>query len=114
MLVDYPPAGWSLPTHLHRGVSKTIYVLRGEFEMSIGGERSSFAAGEIAHVPADVIHSGGNVGALPGQRIVIFSPRGMESFFLEVGAANEDAYIEPAAALAAAMRHGWRFTHPGT
>jgi quercetin dioxygenase-like cupin family protein len=109
MLVDHPPAGWSLPAHLHHGVAETIHILQGEFEMTIDGERTRLDAGETAHIPPDVIHAGGNVGALPGRRIVIFSPGGMEDFFLEVGAPSDDADIAPAYAAAAATRHGWKF-----
>lgn len=109
LLVDHPPAGWSLPAHLHRGVAETIHVLEGEFEMTIAGRSSRLGAGETVHVPADVVHAGSNVGSGPGRRIVIFSPAGMEDFFLEVGAPSAEATAEPLAALASATRHGWRF-----
>lgn len=109
MLVDHPPAGWSLPAHRHHGASETIHVLDGEFEMTVGGRRSRLAAGETVHVPAGVVHAGANLGAHPGRRIVVFSPAGMEDFFLEVGAPSADTGIEPAAALASAARHGWEF-----
>ena len=109
LLVDQPPAGWSLPAHLHRGVAETIHVVEGEFEMTIAGRRSRLGAGETVHVPADVVHAGGNVGPGPGRRIVVFSPAGMEDFFLEVGAPSAEATAGPSAALASANRHGWRF-----
>src|SRR5207302_3373078 len=59
LLVDEPPAGWSLPPHLHRGVAETIHIVEGEFEMEVGGQRSSLVAGQTIYVPADVVHSGG-------------------------------------------------------
>jgi quercetin dioxygenase-like cupin family protein len=37
LLVDHPPAGWSLPMHLHRGAAETIYIVDGEFEMQVAG-----------------------------------------------------------------------------
>jgi mannose-6-phosphate isomerase-like protein (cupin superfamily) len=111
LLVDHPPAGWSLPSHLHRGVAETIHIIDGEFEITVDGNRSRLSAGETIHVPADVIHSGGNVGSGAGRRLVIFSPAGMESFFLEAGSHSEEVEPEPAAALAAAARHGWRFVN---
>jgi quercetin dioxygenase-like cupin family protein len=109
MLVDHPLVGWSLPAHLHRGVTETIHILSGEFEMTIDGRRSRLLEGQTAHIPPDVIHAGGNVGPLPGRRLVIFAPAGMERFFLEVGGASEHAEIEPAAVLDSAIRHGWEF-----
>jgi quercetin dioxygenase-like cupin family protein len=109
LLVDHPPAGWSLPVHRHAGVAETIHVLEGDFEMTVDGQRSRLEAGQTIHVPADVLHAGGNVGAATGRRVVIFNPAGMEDFFLEIGAASADAKAAPADALAAAKRHGWRF-----
>src|SRR5205823_2016703 len=93
-----------------RGVAETIHVVEGEFEMEIDGQRSRLSAGETIHVPADVAHSGGNVGEAWGRRIVMFSPAGMEQFFRDAGAPSEDAEVEPTAALAVAVRHGWKFT----
>jgi quercetin dioxygenase-like cupin family protein len=109
LLVDYPPAGWSLPPHLHRGVAETIYVVDGEFETTVEGQSSRLGAGETIHVPADVIHSGGNVGDDTGRRVVIFSPGGMEQFFLELGTDSPDQEVDVRDAVAAAIRHGWRF-----
>jgi quercetin dioxygenase-like cupin family protein len=109
LLVDYPPVGWSLPTHRHHGVAETILVLEGEFEMTVAGERSRLVPGQTVHVAADVVHAGANLGDVPGRRVVIFSPAGMETFFLEVGKPSPGTKIDLGAAVAAASRHGWEF-----
>jgi len=67
------------------------------------------AAGQTIHVPRGVIHSGSIVGQQPGRRVVIFTPAGMERFFLEAGASTPDTPVDLAAALASATRHGWEF-----
>lgn len=77
--------------------------------MEVEGQQSYLAAGETIHVPRGVIHSGANLGQQPGRRIVLFSPAGMERFFLEAGAPTPGSEIDPAAALASATRHGWEF-----
>jgi len=59
LLVDHPPAGWSLPAHLHHGCAETIHIIEGEFEMRIDGERSLLHAGETTHIPCDVGREGG-------------------------------------------------------
>jgi quercetin dioxygenase-like cupin family protein len=109
LLVDRPPPGWSLPNHLHHGVAETIYIVGGEFEMTVDGESSILQAGQTVHVPADVVHSGGNVGQATGHRVVIFSPAGMENFFLEVGAPTAETEIDVREAVASAVLHGWEF-----
>jgi len=109
LLLDHPPAGWSLPAHRHRGEAETIHVIEGEFEMEIDGQRSRLAAGQTIHVPRGVVHAGANVGTATGRRVVIFSPGGLERFFLETGARSADADVDLAAALESANRHGWEF-----
>lgn len=109
LLVDEPSAGWALPSHRHRDEAETIHVIEGRFEMTVDGERRELAEGETIHVPAGVSHSGRNVGTDPGKRVVIFSPGGMERFFLEVGQADPNAKIDLQAALEASARYGWEF-----
>jgi quercetin dioxygenase-like cupin family protein len=113
LLVDEPPAGWSLPAHLHHGMAETVHVVEGDFEMTIAGNRAVFGAGQTAHVPAGTIHTSSNLGATPGRRIVIFSPAGMEDFFLEAGVRSPEAQVDLQATVALAVRHGWEFVQHG-
>jgi len=108
LLVDHPPAGWALPAHRHRNEAETIHILEGSFEIEVDGVRSRIDAGQTIHVPCGAIHSGANVGTGTGRRIVIFSPAGMERFFLEAGAAEPDR-VDLAVALDSAISHGWEF-----
>jgi quercetin dioxygenase-like cupin family protein len=109
LLVDEPPAGWSLPAHLHADAAETIHVLEGEFEMTVGGAGERIGAGQTLHIPAGIVHAGANVGDSPGRRVLIFSPAGIEGFFREAGTASPDVEVDRRAALDAATRHGWRF-----
>jgi quercetin dioxygenase-like cupin family protein len=109
LLVDHPPPGWSLPAHLHRGTAETIHVVEGEFEMQVAGRSARLGAGQTLHVPPDTVHAGGNVGATQGKRVLLFSPAGMERFFLEAGAPSAEEQADAAALLASARRHGWEF-----
>jgi quercetin dioxygenase-like cupin family protein len=109
LLVDYPPPGWFLPPHRHLNEAETIYVVEGEFEMEVDGRASSLAPGQSLHVPRGVVHSSRNVGTTPGQRVLIFSPAGLEGFFLEAGAPTPDEEVDASAAGAAAQRYGMEF-----
>jgi quercetin dioxygenase-like cupin family protein len=110
LLVDRPPAGWSLPAHRHRNEAETIHIVEGEFEIVVDGARSRLSPGQTIHVPRGVVHSGANVGGQAGHRVLLFSPAGMERFFAEAGAAQSDIEIDAASMLASAVRHGWEFT----
>jgi quercetin dioxygenase-like cupin family protein len=109
LLVDYPPAGWSLPVHRHANEAETIHIVEGDFEMELDGAPTKLSAGETIHIAQGVAHSGGNVGQRTGRRVVIFSPAGMERFFLEAGQPTADSQPDLAAVLASATRHGWQF-----
>jgi quercetin dioxygenase-like cupin family protein len=109
LIVDEPPPGWALPTHLHSTEAETIHVMDGEFEIVVDGEVLRLGPGETAHVPRGVLHSSRNVGDRPGRRVLLFHPAGIEGFFLEVGAGIPGESAEPAAIADAAARHGWRF-----
>lgn len=84
-------------------------MVEGDFEMTIGGETERLGPGQTVHIPPGVVHSGGNVGDHTGERVLIFSPAGIERFFREAGAASPDATADRAAILDAARRHGWEF-----
>ena len=109
LLVDHPPAGWSLPPHRHANEAETIHIVEGEFEMELEGARARLSAGETIHIPRGAVHSGGNVGETVGRRVVIFSPAGMERFFLEAGQPTAESEPDLAAVLESATRHGWEF-----
>ena len=108
-LIDEPPAGWSLPPHRHANEAETIHVLGGSFEMEIDGQHVTMRAGDTVHVPVGVTHSGGNIGTETGKRLVIFTPAGIDGFFLEVGKPRPGAAFAASEVLAAARRWGWEF-----
>ena len=109
LLVDEPPVGWSLPAHRHSNEAETIHIVEGEFVVEIDGAVRQLCAGETVHVPRGAVHSSANIGARPGRRVVMFSPAGMERFFLEAGVPRADSEIDLRGALASAVRHGWEF-----
>jgi quercetin dioxygenase-like cupin family protein len=111
LLVDHPPAGWSLPAHRHRNEAETIHVVEGDFAIEVDGRLTQLSAGETIHVPPGAVHASANVGQHPGRRVLLFSPAGMERFFLEAGTATP-AESDRASVLASAIRHGWEFTTP--
>src|SRR5712691_8496970 len=109
LLVDEPPAGWSLPPHRHLDAAETIHIVAGDFEMDVGGMRSRMSPGHTLHIPRGAVHTGANVGRQTGRRVVLFSPAGMERFFLEAGLPEAGAAHDLAVVLDSARRHGWEF-----
>lgn len=110
LLVDEPPASYSLPLHLHRNEAETVHIVDGEFELEVAGSRHHVGPGQTIHIPRGIVHGSRNVGGQPGRRVLLFSPAGIERFFLETGASSPDIKIDQVAALESASRHGWVFT----
>jgi mannose-6-phosphate isomerase-like protein (cupin superfamily) len=109
LLVDEPPMSWSLPAHRHSNEAETLHVLEGDFEIVIDGKRSRLSTGETVHIPRGAVHSSSNVGRQTGRRLILFSPAGLERFFLEIGSPTPGGEADVAATLACAARHGWEF-----
>lgn len=112
LLVDHPPVGWSLPAHRHEHESETIHVVEGRFEMVVAGVRTEVGPGESVHVPRGVEHSGATIGDVPGRRVIVFAPAGMERFFLSAGSPDPGASADAGRMMRLAHEHGWRFTSP--
>jgi quercetin dioxygenase-like cupin family protein len=108
LLRDELPPGWALPPHRHAGEAETMHVVSGEMAVEIDGEERIVRAGETAHVPAGAVHSSANAAPDALRRVVIFSPGGMERFFLEAGAPSA-AEVDARLVLDSALRHGWEF-----
>jgi quercetin dioxygenase-like cupin family protein len=109
LLVDHPPAGWSLPAHRHKNEAESMYVLEGEFEIDVEGTVSRVSAGQALHVPRGVVHSGGNIGETTGRRVLVFTPGGVERFLVEVGVPDPGIEIDLDAAASVASRYGFDF-----
>jgi quercetin dioxygenase-like cupin family protein len=109
LLVDELPPGWSLPPHRHLHAAETIHIVEGALETVIEGRSTRLYAGQSIHVPRGVVHATSSIGAAATRRIVLFSPAGMEEFFLEAGSSAPDADVDRQAAMASATRHGWEF-----
>ncbi|WP_435021358.1 cupin domain-containing protein [Tundrisphaera sp. TA3] len=94
---DVPPGGGS-PPHVHTREDEGFYVVEGEFEFLVAGERIRLSKGEFLFGRRDVPHNFTNVGDAPGKLIITVTPAGLEHFFAEAGdrlAGREDAPIPP-------------------
>ena len=71
--------------------------------MTVAGREHHLDPGETIHVPAGTVHSGGTLGDVPVERLIVFAPGGMDEFFERL------AETPPEAAYDLAVAHGWRF-----
>jgi quercetin dioxygenase-like cupin family protein len=71
--VEMPP-GQGHAFHRHPEMEEILYILDGEAEQWVESDRKILRAGEIAHVPMNVVHGTYNVGDRPLTFLAILSP----------------------------------------
>jgi quercetin dioxygenase-like cupin family protein len=72
------PAGTGHAFHRHPGMEEIIYVISGTAEQWVDRESRILGAGDIAHVPRDVVHGTYNAGAETLVFLAILSPAKFE------------------------------------
>lgn len=71
--------------HVHRNMDETIYVVEGEIEFVVAGEKFPRPAGSVAFVPRGVYHGFTNRGPAPARVTILFTPSGNEhEYFREL------------------------------
>ena len=68
------PAGTGHAFHRHPTMEEIIYVVSGQAEQWVDRETRVLGPGEIAHIPADVVHGTYNAGGEPLVFLAILSP----------------------------------------
>lgn len=109
LLVDHPPPAFRLMPHRHRDHDETIHVVAGTYELVLEGRTRELRPGDTVHVPRGSAHDIRNTGDEPGQRVLVFTPGGLERFFLAAGTPDPSESRPPADLLALCDRFGWEF-----
>lgn len=115
LLVEEAPPGWALPPHRHLVESETVHVTLGTMWLALDGEdeRMEVPQGSTVHVPPGLVHAMGTLGDEPLERVVLFSPAGIEELFRALGRpAREDPEIDGAALVQLAGEYGLEFGVP--
>lgn len=75
------PAGFSTGLHVHRVQEETFYVLEGECDWQVGGERVRATPGTFLFLPPGVPHNIANSSDKPARVLMTVSPPGHEHYF---------------------------------
>src|ERR687896_2363231 len=96
LLENLTAPGGGPPPHVHTREDEFFFVLDGTFEIRIGEDLLSLAAGGFAYVPRGTVHNFRNTAETPSRILVGFTPAGMEGFFRESGRpATDDGPAPP-------------------
>jgi quercetin dioxygenase-like cupin family protein len=77
------PPGGGPPLHIHRNEDETFYVLEGECDFNLDGERLTAGPGDFVNIPRGRVHNFHNAGATTTRLILTFTPANIEHFFME-------------------------------
>jgi quercetin dioxygenase-like cupin family protein len=71
--------------HVHRKLDETIYVVEGEIEFLVAGEKFLRPAGTVAFIPRGVHHGFANRGPARARVLILFTPSGNQhEYFREL------------------------------
>lgn len=71
--------------HKHLREDECFYVLDGRYELTIGNQTSIGTPGSFFFGPRNVPHRWTNMGSTTGRLLFVWTPSGIEEFFLGVG-----------------------------
>lgn len=91
------------PFHRHPHREEIIYVLYGRAEQWVGEERRILKAGEMAHIPAGVVHATYNPHAEPLVFLAILSPAKLPDDLAAIPDPQDVSSQEPWASLRAGL-----------
>ena len=77
-------AGGGPPPHRHLAEDELFYVFDGTISFTASGETRTVSAGESVFVPRGEAHAYSNVGDTDARMVAVYTPAGMEGWFLEV------------------------------
>ncbi len=84
LLEQEVPPGGGPPLHVHRHETEIFYILEGQFEVTVGGQRVPAPPGTTAVCPRDIPHTFRNVGPGGCRLLLTVIPGRFADYFLEV------------------------------
>ncbi|MFB7181885.1 cupin domain-containing protein [Streptomyces sp. NPDC056257] len=79
------PPGGGPPPHRHADEDEAFYVLDGRLTIRVGENTYEAATGDFVFVPRGTAHQFHNHSLHTAKLLLIFTPGGVENFFLEAG-----------------------------
>src|SRR5688572_23565428 len=72
--------------HIHRRMDETIYVVDGEVEFTVAGEKYLRPAGSVAFIPHGIHHGFSIIGPALAKVVIVFTPNGTQQEYFRVAA----------------------------
>ncbi len=103
------PGGWDgPPVHVHEVVDHVWYVVAGQVEVLIDGQRTRARAGDVTLVPQRVAHTFSTLDSGPATLLEVDSGRALDGYFRDLSRVLGTGVVDPAAVGAVMRRHDTR------
>lgn len=100
--------------HVHRRMDETIYVLDGEIEFNVTGEKFLRGPGSVAFVPREVHHGFSNRGPDLARVLLVFAPSGdQHEYFRALEGLLGDTLVDKKAIEELQKRYDQELIEPG-
>lgn len=100
------------PRHIHDDADETFYLLSGEMEFFLEGERFKRRRGDTVFIPRGREHTFRVTGKEPSRHLVVLTPGGFEGFFEEMANGQFAIPDDMGPINESAERFSLRFTGP--
>ena len=106
------PPGVGPPLHVHRNEDEAFYVLEGQVEFQVEGERTTAGPGTTVFLPRGSVHTWRVVGDEPARTLIMLMPAGLEAYFRELSGLAGEGPPEMETILEISARHGIEYPEP--
>ena len=90
------PAGYQTPLHIKSNEEDIYYVLEGEIIFTLGETIITGKPGTFVYAPRGIQHKFEVVESSPAKMLVMYTPAGVEQFFMELGEPAKELKLPPA------------------
>lgn len=84
------PPGYETPLHAKSNEEDMYYVLEGDLTFIVGEKTIKGIPGTFVYVPRHIKHKFTVEGSSPAKVLFMFTPAGVEQFFIEMGVAADE------------------------
>lgn len=89
------PPGFGPPLHIHHDAAEAFYVPKGAYRMFVPSGEYECGPGSFVYVPRGVAHTFQVVSEEPGEKLNLFAPSAMVSFFAALAEAESSGDVTP-------------------
>lgn len=76
--------GYRVPPHIHANEDEATFVLQGELDVMLDGQRSTVGPGQFVLKPKGKVHAMENAGSESARFLEIYTPGGLENYFRDL------------------------------